>query len=170
MQPGLEAPGCSPRMVRPNLEHWEPHSSRLGAARPEHGRSTPITGRRRAAWLAAAFLACSGPVWANDDPSSSSASIDISVSVASRHWLEASDQPAPSIGSKRSGTARFCIGTNGRAMELPVMLVWTPSLGGAEGNGPTAERRAVLAGCSARNAMTIISGGLESNTVIVRPE
>lgn len=143
----------------------------LGGARPKLGESAPSTGPRRAPWLAAALLACPGPVWADGGlGASSSASVDISVSVASRHWLHASAEPSQSDGLKRSRTGQFCIGTNGPAMELPVMLVWTPSPGGAEGQGPAGERRAVLAGCSAPEAMTIVSGGLALEAVIVRPE
>ncbi|HYC94599.1 MAG TPA: hypothetical protein VEB39_02750 [Sphingomicrobium sp.] len=125
----------------------KPHLMLRAPGRSGAVGSQPSVARRWGAASLVLIAAC--PVEAATDEISPSASvtIEISVSVASRYGLSVNDRGSSPQGPKRSTSREYCLASNGRAMDLPVMLVWSS---GGPPSAETAAKQAVqMARCDA---------------------
>lgn len=126
-------------------------------------RFTPTGKRESGTWQARSIAAAAG--WLLTAPlaaqpqigSTSSASVEISVSVASSFRLKPSEEPA------RNG-AGYCIDTNGEQLFLPVLLV-DPS-GGQQSAGVAS----ALPWCNAGQEPPHVGAPTQTGLRIVRPE
>ena len=127
---------------------------------------------RSAGWLLVG-LAFSGSTHAAPEMGpTSSATIRISVSVASRYALRGA-VGSSQIGLTSADPGRFCLKTNTLALQLPVMLIW-PSGHGSSTSGRAAKEIAIeVPPCGALGEMTPAVGRGDqpaSGMLIVRPE
>lgn len=104
----------------------------------------------------------------------SSASVEISLSVAPNYALR-TEEPAIRIPeSGASGSGIFCIATNGQPMPLPIMLV-RPLAGQAEADGTATEWTIELPWCGAGGAAVPApadqgNDAMAPGAFIIRPE
>jgi hypothetical protein len=105
--------------------------------------------------------------------SSSSASVDISLSVAARYGLQASGAGSQGSSLREAGPSQFCIATNGQSTPLPVMLVWPSAGQGPQGDRRQEETAVQLSWCqmsSNPQPMNGPGGPMAFGPFIIRPE
>lgn len=153
------------------LKCWAHGYDKQGVARPRCSDALPAPASMTAGWLLIGLAFSSSAHAAVGIGPSSSASIRISVSVAPQYSLRTTAR-STRVGVKRGGPDRFCLETNGLALQLPVMLIWKPDEGSAgvqAAMGKTVE----VPPCGAPVAIAPAVEGADqrvSGMLIVRPE
>jgi hypothetical protein len=120
--------------------------------------------RMKAIGVAIAMAALSGTAIANPHIGpTSSASMGISLSVASRFELKANPTET-ALGFKSSGPTSFCMATNGSPTLLPITLVWIEDRQVAP---QPAER---LSWCAWKDGPPQAGRGDRTGAILIRPE
>lgn len=155
-----------------NAKRWAISYAMLGTIRLGGPKALQAPAWKSAGWLLIG-LAFSGSAHAAPEMGpSSSASIRITVSVASRYGLR------PTAGTlnvrlKHADPSQFCLETNVTTPHLPIMLIWLPEHEVSASGMIAKENTVEVPPCGAHRAMFQAVGRRDhvaSGMLIVRPE